>query len=102
MLSCGRADCAITLTLEESCVHSTWMGERKILEYSIVYYLLTEEVGELCESYGVEVCLEGGENCRISGITCSQPGILRLIAALMRGGVTPVSLHDVVDDWVLQ
>ena len=22
--------------------------------------------------------------------------------ALMRGGVTPVSLHDVVDDWILQ
>lgn len=83
-------------------MHSTWMGERKILNHSAAYYLLTEEIGELCVSYGVEITLETGEKCRVSGITYSQPGILRLIAALMRGGVTPVSLHDVVDDWILQ
>lgn len=85
----------------ESCVHSVLMGKQEILERSAAYYLLEEELG-VCESYGVAVCLDNGEQCRISGITCSQTGILRLIAALMRGAVTPVALRDVVEDWILQ
>lgn len=83
-------------------MHSTLMGKQKILDRSAAYYLLTEEIGELCESYGVAVCFEDGEQCRIPGITCSQRGILCLIATLIRESVTPITLMDVVDDWILR
>lgn len=81
-------------------MHSTFMGKREVLTKAATYYLLTKEVGELCESYGVAVCLEDGEQCHIPDITCSHTGILGLISVLMRCTVTPVALRDVVDDWL--
>ncbi len=83
-------------------MHSILIGKQEILEKSAAYYLLMEEAGNVCESYGVEVCFEDGEQCRIPGITCSQTGILCLISMLMRCTVTPVALRDVVDDWILR
>jgi hypothetical protein len=65
------------------------------------YYLLAEETTDFFESYGVEICCESGESACVRGITCSQNKILHLIALLMKHTVTPVSLRDVVDDWVL-
>jgi hypothetical protein len=54
------------------------------------------------ESYGVAVALEGGESSSVRNVTLSQREILRLVGALVRGRVTPASLQDVVEDWLLR
>jgi hypothetical protein len=66
------------------------------------YYLVVRERETLGEEYGVKVCCPGIEEAYVCDITLSQDKILALIAALIRSTVTPVSLRDVIDDWILQ
>ena len=95
-------------------------GESRCKDAALRYYLLTEDsaAGPL---YGGQAEL-GGEPAAVSGIPTSRQrvqGLLdgeeaalpdlspsrrrvqELAAALARGGVTPVALRDVVDDWLL-
>lgn len=76
------------------------MGERVICRKPVDYYLLAEELGET-ESYGVEISCEDGEAESVRGITLSQNRILCLLMLLMEQTVTPVTLRDVVEDWLL-
>lgn len=65
------------------------------------YYLLAEDVGEAVENYGVQV--DGlGETAAIRCVTLSQVHAQTLADSLMRNGVTPISIRDVVDDWLLR
>lgn len=68
------------------------------------YYLLVDEVGSggfFCESYGVRVALlESGETAQVRHITTSRSRIEELLERLCRNLVTPVTLHDVVEDMV--
>lgn len=53
-----------------------------------------------CESYGVMVAEQGGEQARVENITCSASRIDELSGLLVRNGVTPAVLNDVVSDWL--
>lgn len=67
---------------------------------TIKYYLLEDAAGSIAQQYGVFLeC--GSEHASLPGITVSQSRILALLDTLMSGSVTPVSLRDVVEDWLL-
>lgn len=74
-------------------------GAVRRYDYSIL-------VGEMdvgsyaCESYGVKVAEQGGEQACVENITCSASRIDELSGLLTRGGVTPTALRDVVLDWL--
>lgn len=73
-------------------------------EYCYDYHIVIDEmdVGAFsCESYGLQVKERGsGETCTIPNITCSISRIDELCALAVKGGVTPVTLRDVIDDWL--
>ena len=74
-------------------------GRVRRFDYSIL-------IGEMdvgayaCESYGVKVSEQGGEQACVEDITCSASRIDELSGLLTRSGVTPASLRDVVLDWL--
>ena len=53
-----------------------------------------------CESYGIKVAEQGGEQALVENITCSASRIDELSGLLVRNSVTPAALHDVVSDWL--
>ncbi|MCL2081684.1 MAG: DUF6514 family protein [Oscillospiraceae bacterium] len=68
------------------------------------YSILVDEIsfmnGQiLCEYYGVQVDMDD-ESKQIRYITTNQEAILELLERLESGMVTPVTLYDVVSDWV--
>lgn len=71
----------------------------------IVYSLLCDEAetaGLLgCEFYGVQVEM-GDEMASRPRLTASRASVGALLDKLVRGCVTPVSLTDIVDDWLVQ
>lgn len=56
--------------------------------------------GYSCESYGVKVAERGGGQASVENITCSASRIDELSGLLVRNGVTPAGLNDVVSDWL--
>ncbi len=88
--------------MEKSWIRSesvqTARGERAELSY----YLLTRP-GGLCDQYGVEITLrtEDREESAVAvDLTPIGSEILRLIASLADGTVTPTGLADVIQDWL--
>lgn len=76
------------------------VGEARCRASCVRYYLL-EEASESGGSYGVQVELDG-EEAALPDLSPSRRRVQELAAALARGGVTPVALRDVVDDWLLE
>ena len=74
-------------------------GAVRRFDYSIL-------IGEMdvgpyaCESYGVRVAEQGGEQAQVENITCSASRIDELSGLLVRNGVAPAALNDVVSDWL--
>ncbi len=74
-------------------------GALRRFDYSIL-------IGEMdvglysCESYGIKVAEQGGEQACVENITCSASRIDELSGLLVRNGVTPAAVHDVVSDWL--
>ena len=74
-------------------------GAVRRFDYSIL-------IGEMdvgpyaCESYGVRISEQGGEQASVPNITCSASRIDELSGLLVRNGVTPAALRDVVLDWL--
>ena len=67
------------------------------------YYVLVGELplgGLSCESYGVKIVGEDGEEASAPDITVSAARIDALVELLCRNAVSPVSLRDVLDDWL--
>ncbi len=68
------------------------------------YYIVIDEmdVGPFsCESYGLQVREQGsGAVCTVPHITTSISRIDDLCELVLAGGVTPVTLPDVVSDWL--
>lgn len=63
---------------------------------SVSYALLAGEDG-----YGV--CVSNGEETvEIHGIAPSRERVSQLLGLLMRGRVTPVTVRDIVEDWLLR
>ena len=74
-------------------------GAIRRFDYSIL-------IGEMdvglysCESYGIKVAEQGGEQACVENITCSASRIDELSGLLVRNGVTPAALNDVLSDWL--
>lgn len=72
-------------------------------EHRYRYYVLVGEMplgGLACESYGVKVVSEDGEEASVPNITVSTARIDALLELLARNAVSPVNLRDVIDDWL--
>ena len=82
--------------------HVQLRDERGALR-SYDYYITIGEmdVGKyICESYGIRVAEQGGEEAAVDNITASIDRIDELCELLIRNEVTPVTLADVVSDWL--
>lgn len=64
------------------------------------YALLTSIGEDGTRRYGAAVFCAGKEEAVID-ITVSKAKALALIVKLCRGHVTPITLRDIVDDWLL-
>ena len=68
------------------------------------HYFLTVDEEEasrlLCENYGVRIAEDSGDNAIIPAITTSAARIDELSGLLVRNGVTPAALNDVLSDWL--
>ena len=72
-------------------------GAVRRFDYSIVKM----DVGPFaCESYGVKIAEQGGEQTSVPNVTCSAARIDELSGLLVRNGVTPAALNDVLSDWL--
>ena len=74
-------------------------GRTRSYDYSI---LIDEmDVGPYCcESYGVRIAEQGGMEASVGHVTCSAARIDELSGLLVRHGVTPAALNDVLSDWL--
>ena len=77
-----------------------FMGTARCLDQPIRYYLLAEDREDETETYGIGVEY-AGETAEIPNITPFQHRIQKLAEALMQGCVTPTTLRDVAEDWLL-
>ena len=75
------------------------IGEKQIMGRQYRYYLLAETTENDCEYYGVKIT-DGGEDTVLRNITVSQRNIQSLGTLLVDFSVTPVTLRDVVEDWL--
>ena len=67
------------------------------------YYILVGEMpvgGLTCESYGVKIVGENGDQASVENLTIRTERIDRLMELLIRNAVSPVALRDVIDDWL--
>ena len=67
------------------------------------YHLLIREIPPpvLGESYGIGISIaQTGEREEVWDITISYRRIEALAGLVVRGGVTPCALREVVDDWL--
>ena len=68
------------------------------------YYILVGEMavngGLACESYGVKVVGEDGRTAAVPDITVRPARIDALMELLIRNAVSPLTLRDVVEDWL--
>lgn len=77
-----------------------FMGTARCQELPVRYYLLAEDREDGTETYGIGVEY-AGETVEIPNITPFLHRIQKLAEALMRGLVTPATLRDVTEDWLL-
>lgn len=73
--------------------------------YRFDYYILVDQMemsgGFACESYGVKIAApDRGDAAELPNITVSISRIDELMELLTHNVVTPVSLRDVVEDWL--
>ena len=90
--------------MRELFVDTTVLRDEQGREHRYDYHIIIDEmnVGQFaCESYGLRVREQGsGELCVIPNITCSSARIDELCELVTAGRVTPVTLRDVVEDWL--
>lgn len=80
-----------TLTDEEGNQHS--------FEYCCITRKTMYDETEVTE-YGIGITQDRGESIRIPGITSDRTRFEELANLLIRNGVTPISLPDVLEDWL--
>ena len=90
--------------MRELFVDAAVLSDEQGREHRYEYHIVIDEmdVGRFaCESYGLRVREQGnGASCTVPNITCSIARIDELCALAVRGGVTPSTLRDVVEDWL--
>lgn len=67
------------------------------IEYSLISDL--SDVG--IETYGILVQL-GDERVVIHDLSSSPDEVQKLLVCMANGAVSPVSVHDIVEDWLLR
>ena len=82
------------------CLQRIRMGTVRTRRGTISYYLLSGGCVPGRESYGVLVEYLG-EQTAVWNLSSSKEEIQSLLARMQRGSVTPVSVLDVVEDWIL-
>lgn len=75
-----------------------WFGQSECRGEAVCYYLVVEETAEV-ERYGLQVRC-GGEKETMKDITSSQRQIQILLETMVRGGVTPITAREIVEDWL--
>ena len=75
-------------------------GEEHRLEYAILAEPLRTEMGESETCFGVAVREDSGAWAAGRLLSCDYASVHALVLALARGSVTPVTLLDVVYDWI--
>ena len=91
------------LTLRELFVETVELADETGAVRRFDYFIVIGEMNVgayACESYGVKVAEQGGEQALIENITCSASRIDELSGLLVGNGVAPAALHDVVSDWL--
>lgn len=73
----------------------------RVKEMNIRYFLLKEYVKGQGETYGISV-ESGEEQVTVRQITTKREDIEELLERLIRGGVTPIAVRDVMEDWLLR
>lgn len=71
--------------------------------HSYDYSILIDEMDVglfFCESYGIRVSERGGSETSVPHVTCSAARIDELSELVVRNGVTPTTLNDVLADWL--
>lgn len=90
--------------MRELFLKSISMEDEQGRTHRFDYSILIDEmdVGPFsCESYGLQVKeRESGETCIVPHITTSISRIDELCELVLAGGVTPLTLEDVVSDWL--
>ena len=98
MLNAGRARRRVNE--EDVKLRRLLVGEAQIRASQARYYLLESEPWER-ESYGVIIELED-EAAAVPDLSSSRERVQALTETLIRGGVTPIALRDIVEDWLLE
>lgn len=75
-----------------------WFGQSECRGRAVHYYLVAERTADT-ERYGLQVCY-GEEAETVLDITTSGGQIRLLLGSMVRGGVTPVAVREVVEDWL--
>ena len=83
-------------------MRTIFFGKCQIMKSEMEYYLLADEFDQIGESYGLRIDCDNGDTESVRGITLSQCRIKTLMDMVLRNTVTPSTLRDVVEDWLLQ
>lgn len=90
--------------MRELLVDTRWETGEDGRRYGYRYYILVGEMavsgGLACESYGVKIVGENGEEAAVPDLTVRPDRIDSLMERLVRGTVSPVTLRDVINDWL--
>lgn len=78
-----------------------FIEKRQQNKYEMTYYLIIEQLDSCLVSFGAAISDQAGNEACVRGITNSEARIMSFILVLMKAFVTPVTLRDVVDDWLL-
>ena len=81
-------------------MNRTPVGEITVLGMTVRYHLVEENLRSERVSYGIEVSTSLGERGCVRDITDSYDDIRSLLDRLIRNTVTPVTLPDVIEDWL--
>lgn len=85
----------------DTAVQKDVRGNMLTCDYSILIGEMELGGNMACESYGIAVrARESGETVCIPNITIRVERIDALAELLVRSGVTPTTVRDVVDDWL--
>lgn len=93
----------VGLTMRELYLQTLALPDETGMIRHYDYTILIDEmdVGPFsCESYGIRVSEQGGAQASVPHVTCSAARIDELCELVVRNGVTPTTLHDVLADWL--
>lgn len=81
--------------MEKTLIGTRTAADEAGRTHQFFYYRLEEK-----RRYGVCIRKQNGETAALADLTGDRRRIDALLGALLRGTVTPVSLRDVVEDWL--